>query len=159
VGLGVGVHFPAVEWLRHKGEPVFKEAVTVGGNIGNMATPPHYQEWQLRTEADIPPVGSDIKDKIDRLGLPFLATYSSLERVKAALEADHPLLFSAGEEDRLQKLAVIHYVGGDIERGIDLLKEAYEKRREMLPKYWIPIKELLDFLAAQPRMPRRLAQG
>ena len=101
-----------------------------------------YAEWSIAEGVDAAGVRDAVMSDIERLALPFLKEFSSLERVREKLESEFPKdWFTLGGEQRVAVLAAIDVAGEQkmqaldrIERALDQLQDKPAKKRKMLER-------------------------
>jgi hypothetical protein len=91
----VAVRHHAVEERLNGSSPLLsaaqkKETATVGAELGNLAGVGQHR-WTVRERRDIEPVAADMLQWFDRIGVPFLTRFSSLDEVARVLAQDDAL--------------------------------------------------------------------
>ena len=138
---GVGVRFQQIERTLAS-DPEQRYFPTIGTPIHLLRDTRSYTEWSIAEGIDAAGVRDAVMFDIERLALPFLKEFSSLERVREKLESEFPKdWFTLDGEQRVAVLAAIDVAGEQkmqalerIERALDQLQDKPAKKRKMLER-------------------------
>lgn len=105
------------------------ETATVGAELGNLSIRRPIR-WTIASEADIPTVCASVLEAFEKIGMPYLERFASLEETLAALSRDdkEAWLFHPFDDVRAKKAIAAAFVSGKHE----LFEELVERKSQVL---------------------------
>ena len=123
---------------------------TVSQPISSLVNRREYIEWpmSIKEEFDVLAIQANVMDKIHRYALPYLETYSTLSKVREALESEVPRDWPGGvdPQGRVQMFAAFDVIDGCLDSALQRLERAIEDAPAWPPKHRLPLKRLRDRL-------------
>lgn len=141
-------YFRCNVWLRFESLEHLLRGVAAKPSLPTIAMPLHlldenrnFKEWQFNTPDDLMNLREIILNKLRNWVQPFIEQYSTLSELHSKLESANPMdWFILDPEQRVNVLAVIQFVQGDMAAALKTLDNALLERTAALPKKRLPIE-------------------